>query len=150
MASLVIVGSASSGLFSTTNALACTWHVRAKYLQGRVAPPPEHLYFSNIQHVHESLSSSKNLMIIRIKDNKRGEIIQTPMSINRCCKPFKVEPDISNKKYINDVIPRVSCNMGKDPFLTEYVQKRKAVILLGCQKDWPARKWTFEGIFQLN
>ena len=110
----------------------------------------EVINFSDIRHAHENLPSSKNLLIIRIKDNKRGEIIQTPMTVDRCCKPFKVEPDISNKKYINDVIPRVSCNMGKDNFLTEYVQKRKAVILLGCQKDWPARKWTFEGIFQLN
>ena len=106
--------------------------------------------FSDIQYAHKQLSSSKNLLIIRIKDNKRGEIIQSPMTIDRCCKPFKVEPDISNKKSINDAIPRVSCNMGKEHFLSEYVQKRKAVILLGCQKDWPARKWTFEGIYHLN
>ena len=110
----------------------------------------EVINFSDIRHAHENLPSSKNLLIIRIKDNKRGEIIQTPMTIDRCCKPFKVEPDISNKKSINDAIPRVSCNMGKTHFLSEYVQKRKAVILLGCQKDWPARKWTFEGIFHLS
>ena len=69
--------------------------------------------------------------------------------IDRCCKPFSFEPNELSITSIKDGIPRAPCNMSKADFLSKYVQKRKAVILQGCQKTWRARKWTFEGIFYL-
>ena len=103
--------------------------------------------FSKINDIDDTLKNAKNKIFIRIRDNKMGKITQTPNIVDRCCKPFEKEPDISHKLTIKDDIPRIQCNISKEEFFSEYVQKRKASILLGCQKKWPARKWTFEGIF---
>ena len=84
---------------------------------------------------------------MKIKDNKKGSVSHSPTLIDRCCKRFMVEPNISS---INDGIPRAPCNMTKEEFYLQYIRKRKAVILRGCQKNWRARNWTFEGTFQLN
>ena len=84
---------------------------------------------------------------MKIKDNKKGSVSHSPTLIDRCCKRFMVETNISS---INDGIPRAPCNMTKEEFYLQYIRKRKAVILRGCQKNWRARNWTFEGTFQLN
>ena len=84
---------------------------------------------------------------MKIKDNKKGSVSHSPTLIDRCCKRFMVEPNISS---IKDGIPRAPCNITKEEFYLQYVRKRKAVILRGCQKNWRARNWTFEGTFQLN
>ena len=84
---------------------------------------------------------------IQIEQNQKGSLTHTPISIDRCCKSFKVEPNISNANTIKDEIPRANCNMTRKDFFSKYVQKRKVVILQGCQKKWSARKWTFEGKF---
>ena len=84
---------------------------------------------------------------MRIKGNEKGSITHNPISIDRCCKPFMVEPNISS---IKDEIPRAPCNMTKEEFYLKHVRERKSVILRGCQKKWRARKWTFEGTFELN
>ena len=84
---------------------------------------------------------------MRIKGNEKGSITHNPISIDRCCKPFMVEPNISS---IKDEIPRAPCNMTKEEFYLKHVRERKPVILRGCQKKWRARKWTFEGTFELN
>ena len=98
--------------------------------------------FSRIDFNDETVNKTKNRMVIKIKNNKVGTITQTPIYVDRCCTPFKIEPDITS---IKDNIPRAQCNISKADFLSEYVHKRKAVMLVGCQKNWPARKWTFEG-----
>ena len=81
-----------------------------------------------------------------MQNNAKGAITETQKLIDRCCKPFSVEPNQLSMPSIKDGIPRVPCNMSKADFLSKYVQKRKAVILRGCQKSWRARKWTLEGI----
>ena len=102
--------------------------------------------FSMIHFKEENLNQTNSILVIRIKNNEKGSITHTPISIDRCCKPFNVEPNISSASYIKDEIPRASCNMTKEDFIVNYVQKRKSVILRGCQETWNARKWTFEGI----
>ena len=106
--------------------------------------------FSRILYTDDCLNESKNLLIIRIKGNSKGELTQTLPSIDRCCKSFENPPNASHKNSIRDKIPRALCNISKEYFLSEYVQKRKAVILLGCQNKWNARKWTFKGRYLLN
>ena len=93
------------------------------------------------------LNQTNSILAIKIKDNQNGVITQTPVSIDRCCKPFVAEPNTSNISTIIDDIPRAPCNMSKEEFLFNYVERRKAVILRGCQEEWPALNWTFEGIF---
>ena len=105
----------------------------------------EAINFSNIQFKEENLNQTNSIIVIKIKDNRKGSIAYTPISIDRCCKSFTVEPNISNISSIKDTIPRASCNMRKEDFLSKYVQKRKSLILQGCQNEWRARKWTLEG-----
>lgn len=99
--------------------------------------------FSKISFNENHLNQTDRLIVIRIKGNKKGSINHTPITIDRCCRPFMVEPNISS---IEDKIPRAPCNMTKEDFILKYVRKRISVILRGCQKSWPARKWTFEGM----
>ena len=106
--------------------------------------------FSKINFNDEDLSRTNCLLAIKTKYSRKGSITHTPISIDRCCKSFTVEPNISNASSIKDEIPRVNCNMTKKDFLSKFVQKRKVVILQGCQKMWRARKWTFEGKFNFN
>ena len=40
---------------------------------------------------------------------------------------------------------RLPCDLDKDTFERDYVNKRKAAILTGCNKDWQAKDWTIEG-----
>ena len=107
----------------------------------------EHIDFSEINFNAGNLNQTKSMIAIRIKNNKKDAITQSPFLIDRCCKPFIVEPNVLNMSSIKDRIPRAPCNMSSADFLFKYVQKRKAVILRGCQKTWRARKWTVEGIF---
>ena len=107
----------------------------------------ESIDFSNIDFNAESLNQTKSMIAIRIKNNKKDVITESPISIDRCCKPFMVEPNVLKMSSIKDRIPRAPCNMSSANFLSKYVQKRKAVILRGCQKTWRARKWTVEGTF---
>ena len=107
----------------------------------------ENIDFSNIHFNTENLNQTKSMIAIRIKNNKKDAVTESSISIDRCCKPFMVEPTLLNISSIKDRIPRAPCNMSNADFLSKYVQKRKAVILRGCQKTWRARKWTFEGTF---
>ena len=103
--------------------------------------------FSRINFNEQNLNQTSNIILLKIKDVKKGSIGQNLTLIDRCCKRFKVEPNITS---IKDEIPRASCNMTKEKFYLNYVQKRKSVILRGCQKNWRAKSWTFKGTFELN
>ena len=107
----------------------------------------DNINFSKIRSKEDHRNQTKSIIVIRIKDNNKGSISHTPISIDRCCRTFVVELDVSSFK---DEIPRDSCNITKEDFNVKYVRKRKSVILRGCQKSWSARKWTFKGISQLN
>ena len=103
--------------------------------------------FSRIHFNEQNLNQTSSIIVMKIRDNKKGSVSHSPTLIDRCCKRFMDEPNISS---INDGIPRAPCNMTKEEFYLQYIRKRKAVILRGCQKNWRARNWTFEGTFQLN
>ena len=107
----------------------------------------DNINFSRIHFNEQNVNQTSSIIVMKIKDNKKGSVSHSPTSIDRCCKRFMVEPNISS---IKDGIPRVPCNITKEEFYLQYVRKRKAVILRGCQKNWRARNWTFEGTFQLN
>ena len=108
----------------------------------------DNIDFSKINFNGGNLNQTTSMIAIRIrkKNNEKGEITEAKKSVDRCCNPFRVEPNQFSIQSIKDGIPRAPCNMSKADFLSKYVQKRKAVILQGCQKTWRARKWTFEGI----
>ena len=110
----------------------------------------DYINFSRIQFTAENVNQTNSVIIIKIRNHRKGSITLTPISVDRCCKSIAEEPNIPNGSAIKDEMPRITCNMTKEDFLAQYVQKRKAVILQGCQKTWPARKWTFEGIFMLS
>ena len=63
--------------------------------------------------------------------------------IDRCCR--------SNGKTIKfdgiDNMERINCNISPEVFQKEYVDKRKPVILTGCQEGWKAQNWTFGNLF---
>lgn len=67
------------------------------------------------------------------------KIKHTLLPIDRCCQ--------SNGKRIKfdgiDDMERIQCNISTKDFQDEYVNKRKPVILTGCQESWKARNWTF-------
>lgn len=105
------------------------------------------LNFSKIKFKNDYQNQTNSMIAIKIKDNQNGAITHNPISIDRCCKSFSVDPNVLNISSIKDEIPRAPCNMSKTDFVLNHVQKRKAVILQGCQKRWNARKWTFEGSF---
>jgi hypothetical protein len=44
-----------------------------------------------------------------------------------------------------DTLPRISCDISKEDFQAQYEFTRTPVILVGCDKDWPAKtEWTLE------
>ena len=42
-----------------------------------------------------------------------------------------------------DNMERISCDISKDEFKRDYADRRRSVILLGCQEEWKAKNWTF-------
>ena len=42
---------------------------------------------------------------------------------------------------------RIQCNMSKNEFTQKYVNKREAVMMIGCQDKWKAKHWTIENLF---
>lgn len=102
--------------------------------------------FSKIEFHNTRWNETKNILIIRIRDNQNGQILHNHPKLNRCCKLS--DDDVGRHLSFRgkDEIGRISCGIDKRVFLREYVKKRKAVILEGCQNNWPAKNWTFEGI----
>ena len=101
--------------------------------------------FSRIHFKKQKIGQLNSVIVIRIRDNQKGSISHTPMSLDRCCRYLTNDSSMPDASSIKDVIPRAQCNMTKAEFLSKYVNKRKPVMLQGCQKTWRARKWTFEG-----
>ena len=106
--------------------------------------------FSHIQFNEGNLNESKSIIILRLRNVKYENIIHTHDKIDRCCKSSDLYQDIQNLVPTSmDNIERISCDITKESFLRNYVKKRQPVILEACQKNWPAKKWTFKGIFKL-
>lgn len=64
-------------------------------------------------------------------------------TVDRCCKRPPNDFGFENI----DQISRIGCDVDKDEFFENFVQKRKAVMLLGCSDDWKAKDWTIKGKF---
>ena len=63
--------------------------------------------------------------------------------IDRCCKSNGKSSEFDRI----DNMQRISCDITKDIFKREYVEKRKPVLLTGCQENWQAKNWTFGNLF---
>ena len=109
----------------------------------------DYIDFSKIDFCDKNWNETENALIIRIRDIPNGRILHIHPKLDRCCKSSDTDLDKHLSFSGKDQIGRTSCGIDKDEFLREYVKKRKAVILEGCQKDWAARNWTFKGILHL-
>jgi hypothetical protein len=55
-----------------------------------------------------------------------------------------IMPTIQDIKQV-DTLTRILCNISQEEFLEKYEFTRTPVILVGCDKDWPAKtKWTVD------
>ena len=59
--------------------------------------------------------------------------------VDRCCKSHGRKITYDNI----DNMERISCDISKDKFKKDYADRRRSVILLGCQEEWKAKNWTF-------
>ena len=79
---------------------------------------------------------------IMINLQLKNKISHTFPMIDRCCKP--------NGKTLKfdgvDNMDRIFCNITKEDFKKDYIDRRKPVILLGCQENWKAKHWSFKGL----
>ena len=102
--------------------------------------------FANITF-HKNESS--NCIVLKIRNTKPKKIYHTRRVVNRCCKKSNHEKasfgDYSS--FIKDSIPRISCDTDKQFFFDNYIKKRVPVMMIGCQEGWPAKQWTFNGMF---
>ena len=60
---------------------------------------------------------------------------------SRCCK--LPPPDFGYDGI--DQLERISCKISKEDFFDKYVSRREPIMLTGCQTNWTASTWTFEG-----
>ena len=71
--------------------------------------------------------------------------------IDTCCPGHEKTDTNKLLQSINDTMPRISCSIPTEEFLTQYVRRRKAVILVNCSKDWIAQtSWSLEKLLQEN
>ena len=75
------------------------------------------------------------ILNLRLAEN----IKHTFPPINRCCRSIGKRIKFDGI----DTMERIFCNISSEVFQKEYVDKRKPVILTGCQKEWKAKNWTF-------
>lgn len=66
-----------------------------------------------------------------------------------CCeRVFDIEqahlPTLEQVQQM-DALPRISCDISKEDFQTQYEFTRTPVVLVGCDKEWPAKtQWTVD------
>ena len=93
--------------------------------------------FKDLEHVdaYKSNSDSGVTLNLIMKD----KISHTFPPVDRCCRS-----DGKGLRFDGiDNMVRIHCNVSSNFFQNEYVNKRKLVILTGCQEGWKSRKWTF-------
>ena len=83
---------------------------------------------------------SQDVIILNLKLNH--SIYHTFQEIDKCCKL-----NGKNVEYDGiDNIERIDCKMPRKEFTEKFVNRREAVIMKGCQKDWKAKHWTIENL----
>ena len=105
--------------------------------------------FANITF-HEN--ESTNFIVLKFRNTNAKKIYHSRKAVNRCCKKSNDENPIFQdySLFIKDSIPRISCDTDKQFFFDNYIQKRVPVMMIGCQEGWPAKQWTFKGMFHLK
>ena len=97
--------------------------------------------FNDLENIEAYENKQDSGLTINLKMPEK--IRHTFPPIDRCCQ--------SNGKRIKfdgiDNMERIHCNISSKLFQNKYVDKRKPVILTGCQKGWKAQKWTFGNLF---
>ena len=93
--------------------------------------------FADLEEIEADMGIGKGGMIFNLDLKER--IRHTFPPIDRCCH---VNGRILKFDNIDD-IDRIQCNITSNDFKNDYVDKRKPVILNGCQESWKARNWTF-------
>lgn len=74
----------------------------------------------------------------------KSRIHHTLPLIDRCCKSEGMILKYNNINTNN--MERISCDMSKSEFKKEYIDKRRVVMLTGCQEEWKARNWTISSL----
>ena len=79
---------------------------------------------------------------ITINLNLKNMVKHTFEPIDRCCT--------AKKKLLKfdgiDNMNRISCDISKDDFTKDFINKRRPVILTGCQRHWKASNWTINSL----
>ena len=74
---------------------------------------------------------------------------ESPGVIDLCCPAHDNNVNVTNWiGQIDDVIPRIPCNISAEDFIRDYIIPREAVMLTGCVDEWKASKdkWTYKGL----
>ena len=83
---------------------------------------------------------SDDTIILNIEDSSK--IYHSFPKIDRCCKL-----NAKNVEYDGiDNMKRIDCNLSQKEFTEKYVNKRDAVMMVGCQEEWKAKNWTIENL----
>ena len=86
--------------------------------------------------------------MVKIKDiteDTKIEAYNPWNDIDTCCPMHKKTNTKTIRGEMNDTMPRISCNISKEEFLSKYVRKREPVMLVNCTKEFfDQRFWTFE------
>ena len=92
-----------------------------------------------------SEKNSNDMIILNLE--LKDKIQHTFPLLDRCCKSSKGKK--MALRYDNiDNLERISCDIPEDEFKEHYVDKRRTIMLTGCQKEWQARNWTIHNLLQ--
>ena len=95
-------------------------------------------WFTHVVHDREKLTGRVKKHI-NIDDAKWREYSTTPY--RPCCQKSNDLPTIEQVQEM-DTLPRIPCNISRHDFYEKYEKTRNPVMLVGCDKEWPAHeKW---------
>ena len=120
-------------------------------LKTRADSNAELLYYLDMENFR---ISEEKITLIKLENVTKDLYIDGANAwedIDICCP----EHGQVNTRYIletvHDTMPRIECDITAEDFLTNYVKKRKPVILKNCTEDWIAQKeWSMRKLFSEN
>mmetsp|Transcript_7910 Transcript_7910/g.23401 ORF Transcript_7910/g.23401 Transcript_7910/m.23401 type:complete len:801 (-) Transcript_7910:34-2436(-) len=75
---------------------------------------------------------------IKVPDQLRYDRRVAANPYRTCCKGEDIPPMEEVVKV--DTLERISCDISREEFFLKYELPRRPVMLVGCEKDWPAAK----------
>ena len=103
--------------------------------------PKQMLVYSKIDFADFILSNESDDTIVLNIENTHN-IHHTFPKIDRCCKMIE-----KSVKYDGiDNMERINCDISQTEFTEMYVNKREAIMMVGCQESWKAKNWTIENL----